>query len=55
MCQNGYLHMPVVDDATGRVVGVVDVMEIIEVTVGQEGSAGYVEPSFRAEVVTLSW
>lgn len=40
MCENRYLHLPVVDDESGEVMGVVDVMEIIEATVGQEGSAG---------------
>lgn len=40
MCENRYLHLPVVDEETGEVMGVVDVMEIIEATVGQEGSAG---------------
>eukprot|EP00953_Heterococcus_sp_UTEX-ZZ885_P010254 5988-Heterococcus_DN1.PRE.1 len=35
-----YLHLPVVD-AKGRVVGLVDVMEIINATVGQEGSSGW--------------
>ena len=34
-----YLHLPVVD-ANGRVAGLVDVMEIINATVGQEGSSG---------------
>lgn len=29
-----------VDEESGEVTGVVDVMEIIEATVGQEGSAG---------------
>lgn len=32
--------MPVVEEDSGKVIGVVDVMEIIEATVGQEGSAG---------------
>lgn len=40
MCENRYLHLPVVDEESGEVTGVVDVMEIIEATVGQEGSAG---------------
>ena len=40
MCDNRYLHMPVVDEDSGEVMGVVDVMEIIEAMVGQEGSAG---------------
>lgn len=39
MCDNRYLHMPVVEN-TGEVIGVVDVMEIIEVMVGQQGSSG---------------
>lgn len=42
MCENRYLHLPVVDEDTGRVLGVVDVMEIVQATVGQEGSSGYV-------------
>jgi CBS domain-containing protein len=36
-----YLHLPVVEPASGRVVGLVDVMEIINATVGQQGSAGW--------------
>lgn len=40
MCENRYLHMPVVDDSTGKVMGVVDVMDIVQATVGQEGSSG---------------
>ena len=40
MCENRYLHLPVVDEDSGEVMGVVDVMEIIEATVGHEGSAG---------------
>lgn len=40
MVENRYLHLPVVDDASGDIAGVVDVMEIIQATVGQEGSSG---------------
>ena len=42
MCENRYLHLPVVVEDTGEVLGVVDVMEIIQATVGQEGSSGWV-------------
>lgn len=40
MCENRYLHLPVVAEGSGEVLGVVDVMEIIQATVGQEGSSG---------------
>lgn len=40
MCDNRYKHLPVLEEGTGKVVGVVDVMEIISATVGQEGSSG---------------
>lgn len=40
MCENRYLHLPVVDERSGAVLGVVDVMEIVQATVGQEGSSG---------------
>lgn len=40
MCEKRYLHLPVVAEDTGQVLGVVDVMEIVQATVGQEGSAG---------------
>ncbi|CAN0034127.1 unnamed protein product [Ectocarpus fasciculatus] len=41
MCENRYLHLPVVDERSGAVLGVVDVMEIVQATVGQEGSSGW--------------
>lgn len=40
MHENKYLHLPVVDETNGNVLGVVSVMEIIQATAGEEGSAG---------------
>ena len=40
MHENKYLHLPVVDEGTGNVLGVVSVMEIIQATAGEEGSTG---------------
>ncbi|CAM9171877.1 unnamed protein product [Discosporangium mesarthrocarpum] len=40
MHENRYLHLPVVSE-TGRVRGLVSVMEIIQATVGEEGSSGW--------------
>ncbi len=40
MHENKYLHLPVVDESNGNVLGVVSVMEIIQATAGEEGSAG---------------
>ena len=40
MCENRYHHLPVMEEESGEVMGVVDVMEIIQATVGQEGSSG---------------
>ena len=41
MHDNKYLHLPVVDESSGNVVGVVGVMEIILATAGEQGSTGY--------------
>lgn len=38
MHENKYLHLPVVDENDGTVVGVVGVMEIIQATAGDRGS-----------------
>lgn len=38
MHENKYLHLPVVDESSGAVVGVVGVMEIIQATAGDRGS-----------------
>jgi len=38
MHENKYLHLPVVEEDTGRVLGVVSVMEIIQATAGEKGS-----------------
>lgn len=40
MHQNKYLHLPVVDESTGTVSGVVNVMEIMQATAGEHGSEG---------------
>ena len=40
MHENKYLHLPVVDESNGNVLGVVSVMEIIQATAGEEGSTG---------------
>ncbi|KAG5180370.1 myosin 29 [Tribonema minus] len=40
MHEQRYLHLPVVD-ANGRVMGLVDVMEIINATIGKEGSTAW--------------
>lgn len=40
MHENKYLHLPVVDEDSGNVLGVVSVMEIIQATAGEEGSTG---------------
>ena len=42
MHENKYLHLPVVDEGTGEVLGVVGVMEIIRATAGAKGSDRYV-------------
>lgn len=39
MHENKYLHLPVVDIDAGTVVGVVNVMEILQATAGDKGSA----------------
>lgn len=41
MHENKYLHLPVVDEASGIVQGVVNVMEIVQATAGTRGSARY--------------
>ncbi|CAN0160389.1 unnamed protein product, partial [Ectocarpus sp. 6 AP-2014] len=41
MHENKYLHLPVVDEDSGNVLGVVSVMEIIQATAGEEGSTGW--------------
>lgn len=38
MHENKYLHLPVVDEDSGEVIGVVNVMEIIQATAGDKGS-----------------
>ncbi|CAM9344846.1 unnamed protein product, partial [Hapterophycus canaliculatus] len=38
MHENRYLHLPVVDEDSGNVLGVVSVMEIIQATAGDKGS-----------------
>lgn len=38
MHENKYLHLPVVEEDTGKVLGVVSVMEIIHATAGEKGS-----------------
>lgn len=38
MHENKYLHLPVVDEDEGTVVGVVNVMEIVQATAGAKGS-----------------
>ena len=40
MCENRYHHLPVVKKESGEVMGVVDVLEIIQATVGQKDSSG---------------
>lgn len=40
MHQNKYLHLPVVDESNGTVSGVVNVMEIMQATAGEQGSSG---------------
>lgn len=42
MHENRYLHLPVVDVKASTVVGVVNVMEILQATAGDKGSARYV-------------
>ena len=44
MHENKYLHLPVVDEGTGEVLGVVGVMEIIRATAGAKGSDRYGVP-----------
>ena len=41
MHENKYLHLPVVDVDASTVVGVVNVMEILQATAGDKGSARY--------------
>lgn len=41
MHENRYLHLPVVDVKASTVVGVVNVMEILQATAGHKGSARY--------------
>ena len=41
MHENKYLHLPVVDESDGTVLGVVSVMEIIQATAGDRGSSRY--------------
>lgn len=41
MHENKYLHLPVVDEEEGTVVGVVNVMEIVQATAGDKGSSRY--------------
>ena len=41
MHENKYLHLPVVDEDEGTVVGVVNVMEIVQATAGAKGSSRY--------------
>lgn len=38
MHENKYLHLPVLDERNGVVVGVVNVMEIIQAVAGNKGS-----------------
>lgn len=42
MHDNKYLHLPVVDSDEGTVVGVVNVMEIVQAMAGARGSSRYV-------------
>ena len=42
MHDNKYLHLPVVDSDQGTVVGVVNVMEIVQAMAGTRGSSRYV-------------
>ena len=46
MHENKYLHLPVVDESSGTVLGAVNVMEIIQGTAGEQGSTGYVDVTF---------
>ena len=39
MHENKYLHLPVVDEDKAFVVGVVNVMEIVQATAGAKGSS----------------
>ncbi len=41
MHENKYLHLPVVDLDQSTVVGVVNVMEILQATAGDRGSSRY--------------
>lgn len=38
MHENKYLHLPVVEEDSGKVLGVVSVMEVIHATAGEKGS-----------------
>lgn len=38
MHENRYLHLPVVEENSGNVLGVVSVMEIIQAVAGDKGS-----------------
>lgn len=50
MHQNKYLHLPVIDESIGTVSGVVNVMEIMQATAGEEGSSGYVHQPWPLEL-----
>lgn len=54
MHENKYLHLPVLNQATGQVVGVVNVMEIIQSTAGDNGSERYGKRT-RKQVSWASW
>lgn len=41
MHENSYLHLPVVDGEGGRILGVVNVVEVVKATIGARGSARY--------------
>ena len=51
MHENKYLHLPVVDEESGTVLGAVNVMEIIQATAGEQGSTGYVDVAFFVSVL----
>ena len=54
MHENKYLHLPVVDESSGTVLGAVNVMEIIQATAGEQGSTGYGAFTFISALMLLS-
>lgn len=53
MHENKYLHLPVVDESSGTVLGVVSVMEIIQATAGDRGSSRYAMFFMKSTVLWL--